>query len=170
MVKGRYTDNENKEIMKTIFKQNKNALKHHYTLSDPVWTELGSQLNRLPLSIFHHWELFIKPHILLFENKIEDIRPVLIDYFVDKGIMFRSENNWSEISKDKRFRGINPYFLCYKFNQMVSVVKEATPGIERDDITIEDVRLYLDEKGRKPVIDKRVRRLIEDYENIKNSM
>ena len=65
VVKGRFTDNENREIMKTIFKQNKNALKHHYTLTDPIWTELGTQLNRPPYNIFKHWEEFIQP---LFSN------------------------------------------------------------------------------------------------------
>ena len=52
---------------------------------------------------------------------------------------------------------------------MVSDVKKANPGIERD-ITIEDLRQYSDERGRKPRIDKSVRSLIETYENIKNSM
>ena len=169
VVKGRYTDNENREIMKTIFKLNKNALEHHYTLTDPIWTELGSQLNRLPLSIFDHWEKFIKPQIILFENKIEDIRPVLIGYFVEKGIKFRSEIYWGEVSKDKRFKGINPAFLCTKLSRMVYDVKKANPGIELD-ITIEDLCQYSDERGRKPRIDKSVRRLIENYENIQNSM
>ena len=172
MVKGRFTDNENREIMKTIFKQNKNALEHHYTLTDPVWTELGDQLNRRPEIIFQHWERFNKQHLLQYENQteIEDIRPVLIGYFVEKGIKFRSEINWRDISKDKRFKGINPFFLTNKLNEMVSHVKRANPGIERDNITIEDVRQFLDEKGKKPFIDKHVRRLIEDYVNFKNSM
>ena len=65
---------------------------------------------------------------------------------------------------------VNPFFLSYKLNQMVFHVKKANPGIEVHDITIEDVRQFLDEKGKKPIIDKRIRRLIEDYVNIKNSM
>merc|ERR1711976_105773 len=115
--------------MKTISKQNENALNHHYTLSDLIWTELGSKLNRPPYIIFERWGRSIQPHILLFDNKIEDIRPILIDYFVEKGIKFRSEINWGEISKDERFKGINPYFLSYKLNQMVLHVKRANPGI-----------------------------------------
>ena len=53
---------------------------------------------------------------------------------------------------------------------MVTHVKRVNPGIERDDITIEDLRQYLDERAQKPYIVKRVSRLIEDYVNIKNSM
>ena len=69
-VKGRFKCNENREIMKTIFKQNENAFNHHYTLSDPIWTELSDQLNRRPRQIFDHWEVFIQPSILQFENKM----------------------------------------------------------------------------------------------------
>ena len=84
--------------------------------------------------------------------------------------MFRSEINWDEISKDERIQGISPYFLSNKLSQMVSIVKKANPGVEVHDITIEDVRQFLDEKGRKPIMDKRVKKLIEDYVNIQNSM
>ena len=156
--------------METIFKQNENALKHHYIPSDPIWTELGIQLDRNPQSIFEHWERFIKPYILLFENKIEDIRPDLIDCFVEKGIMFRSEINWDEVAKDKRFKGTTSAFLRYKLKEMVGTFKRANPGIERDDIIIEDVCQFLDDRGRKPIMDKRVSALIEDYVNIKNVM
>ena len=168
-----FVDSEDREIMKTIFKQNENALKHHYTLTDPIWTELGDQLNRPPCIIFLHWEGFIQPRILQFENKMEneDIRPVLIDYFVAKGIRFRSEINWGELVKDKRFKGTTPLFLQRKVGQMVSVVKNSNPGIEGDDITIEALSQYLVEGAKKPYnIENRARRLIEDYVNIKNSM
>ena len=171
VVKGRYTDNENREIMNTIFKQNENALKHYYTLSDQLWTELGIQLNRRPRNIFDHWEAFIKPRIIQFENKIEikDIRPVLIDYFLEKGIMFRSETNWGEIVKDKRFKGLTPHFLQRSYCNMVGAFKKANPGVEVDDITSEALHQYLDQRVRKPKINKPIRRLIEDYVNIKNS-
>merc|ERR1712105_566163 len=123
-----------------------------------MWTELGIQLNRHPCYIFDHWEEFIKPRILQFENKIEieDIRPVLIDYFLEKGIMFRTKVNWGEVVKDQRFKGTTPGFLSHKLAQMVSLVKKANPGIEGDDITIEDLRQYLDERAKKPYTDKRV--------------
>ena len=171
-VKGRFTVNENREIMKTIFKQNKNALKHHYTLSDPIWNELGIQLNRPPYIIFDHWKAVIKPRILQSENKIEneDFRRVLIDFFIEMGIRFRSEINWAEIVDDKRFEGMTPAVLSNRLQQMVSAVKMLNPGIERDDITIEDLRQYLDERAKIPYKDKRVSTLIKDFKNIKNSM
>ena len=158
--------------MKTIFKQNKNALEHHYTLTDPIWNELGSHFNRLPQIIFHHWELFMKPTILQYENKMEigDIRRILIGYFVEKGIKFRCEINWGEVAKDIRFQGMTPVFLSNKLAQMVDKVKKANPEIEGRDITIKDLQQYLVERARKPRVDKRVRRLIEIYENIKTSM
>ena len=53
---------------------------------------------------------------------------------------------------------------------MVGDFKKANPGFEAPDITIEDIRQYLDERAKKPYKDKRVSRLIEDYVNIKNSM
>ena len=170
VVKGRFTDKENREIMKTIF--NENALKCHYTRSDPNWTDLGIQLNRRPRNIFDHWEAFIKPRIIQFENKIEikDIRPVLIDYFLEKGIMFRSETNWGEIVKDKRFKGLTPHFLQRSYCNMVGAFKKANPGVEVDDITSEALHQYLDQRVRKPKINNRISRLTEDYVNIKNSM
>ena len=172
MVKGKYTDNENRKIMKIIVKQNENAIKHHYTLTDPIWTEIGIQLNRCPRNIYDHWEEDIKPRILQFENKIEneDIRHVLIDYFVEKGIKIRSEIDWREIIKDERFKGTTQRVLSKKLAHMVFCVKKANPDLEGDDITIEDLRQHSDERGRKPRINKSVRGLIEIYENIKNGM
>ena len=158
--------------MKTIFKQNENAFNHHYTLSDPIWTELGIQLNRPPRLIFDHWEVFIQPKILKFESKmeIEDIRRILIDYFVEKGIKFRSEINWGEVIKDERFKGTTPAVLSSKLRQIVYSVRKANPDIEVHDITIEVLHQYLDERARKHYMDKRSSKLIEDYMNIKNSM
>ena len=114
----------------------------------------------------------MKPTILQYENKmeVEDIRPFLIDYFVENGIMLRSEINWGEVAKDKRFQGMTPRFLSRKLANMVGSFKKANPGIVRVDITIEDLQQYLVERARKPIIDKRVSTLIEDYENIKKSM
>ena len=62
------------------------------------------------------------------------------------------------------------HFLSNKLSQMVGDFKKANPGFEAPDITIEDIRQYLDERAKKPYKDKRVSRLIEDYVNIKNSM
>ena len=98
------------------------------------------------------------------------MRPILIDYFVEKGIKFRSEIIWAEVVKDKRFKGMNTVFLSNKLSYMVSHAKKANPDIERDDITIEDLRQYLDERAKKPLKDKRVSRLIDDFVNIKNIM
>ena len=117
------------------------------------------------LSLGEHWEVFIKPHILLFENKmeIEDIRHTLFDYFVEKGIKFRSEINWGEIVKDERFEWISPYFFYYKLSQMVGDFKKANPNIEVHDITIEDLRQYLDERARNPDTDYHISKPLEDY-------
>ena len=175
MVKGKYTDNENREIMKTMVKQNESAFKHNCSLpeTDPILTELCIKLNRRPRNIYDHWERFIKPRILQFENKMEiwDIRRDLIEYFVEKGIKDRSEINWGEIIKDKRFKGkTTPLFLSRKFADMMSGVKKANPDIEARDITIEDLRQYSDERAKIPYKDKHFSTLIEDYVNIKNSM
>ena len=75
--------------------------------SDPVWDKLGSKLNRRPKYLFQHWEGVIRPQILMYQNGVGhvDLRPIFIDYFIEKGILFRNETNcnWSEIVKDKKF-------------------------------------------------------------------
>ena len=43
-----------------------------------------------------------------------DFRPILIDYFVENGIKFRSEIKWSEIMKDERFIFILYIFYIHK--------------------------------------------------------
>ncbi len=62
--------------------------------------------------------------------------------------MFRSEINWGEIVKDKRFKGMTTYFLHKKLNVLVGNVNKANPGSELDDITIEVLRQYLDERAQ----------------------
>ena len=94
----------------------------------------------------------------------------MIGYFVENGIMYRSEINWGEVAKDKRFHGMTSRFLSNKLKEMVGNFKRASPGIEVREITIEDLRQYLEERGSNPRVDKSVRGLIEIYENINNSM
>ena len=170
VVSGRYTNKENREIMETIFEENENALNHYYASSDPMWDRLGSKLNRRPLSLFSRWEGVIKPQILLYQNGLDhlDFRRILIDYFLEKGILFRNETNWSEIVKDKRFKGTTPAFLQRIYCDLVKAVKRASPGIENNDVTSEALLQYLDQRSQKP---KNLHsRLIQDYETIKNSL
>ena len=156
--------------METLFAENRNALNHHYVETDPVWDKLGSKLNRRPFYLFRHWEEVIRPQILMYENGVDhvDFRPVLIDYFIEKGILFRNETNWNEIVKDERFKGTTPRYLMGIYRDLVALVKRANPGIEDDDITSEVLRQYLDNRSRNPKKDHR--KLIEDYVDIKNSL
>ena len=95
VVTGRYTKKENRAIMVTIFEKNGDAYNHHILPSDPVWDKLGSNLNRNPYTLFHHWDQVIRPQILMYENGVDqvDFRPILVDYFIEKGILFRNETN-----------------------------------------------------------------------------
>ena len=166
VVSGRYTNKENRKIMETIFEGNENALNHNYASSDPMWDRLGSRLNRRPLSLFLRWEGVIKPQIFLYQNGLDhlDFRRILIDYFLEKGILFRNETNWSEIVKDKRFKGTTPHFLQRIYGNLVRSVKRASPGIENDDVTSEALLQYLDHRSRNPI--NQHSKLIKDYETI----
>jgi len=170
VVSGRYTNKENRIIMETIFEENENALNHYYASSDPMWDRLGSKLNRRPHSLFLHWEAVIKPQILMYENGVDhlDFRRILIDYFLEKGILFRNETNWSETVKDKRFKGTTPHFLQRIYCDLVKAVKRASPGTENDDVTSEALRQYLEHRSRNPI--NHHSKLIQDYETIKNSL
>ena len=172
VVTGGYTGKETKEIMETIFQDNKDSSKHKFTNSDPIWDKLGKKLNRRQQYLYYHWEGVIKPHILMFENgrEKEDIRRVLIDYFVDNGIMFRNETNWSEIVKDERFTGTTPYFLQDIYSNLLNSVKRANPGTAGDEVTSEALLQYLDTRARNPRKLNSITKLIEDYVNIKNSV
>ena len=96
----------------------------------------------------------------------------MIDYFIEKGILFRNETNWSEIVKDKRFKGTTPYYLLTIYSRLVYEAKRTNPGIEDDDITSEVLREYLDNRSRNPIKykTKQHKRIIEDYLTIKNSL
>merc|ERR1712029_885064 len=94
-----------------------------------------------------------------------DFSPVLIDYFIEKGILFRNETNWSEIVKDERFKGTTAHYLMKIYSQLVGNFKRANPDIEDDDITSEKLRQYLDHRSRKQKKDHR--KLFEDYVDIK---
>ena len=174
VVTGRFTKKENRAIMETIFEENGDAYNHHFFLSDPVWEKLGSNLNRNPYTLFHHWDSVIRPQILMYENGVDhvDFRPILVDYFIEKGILFRNETNcnWSEIVKDKRFKGTTATYLSNMYGDLVRRVKKTNPGIEDDDITSEVLRQYLDNKSRNPIKTKQHSRIIEDYVDIKNSL
>ena len=107
---------------------------------------------------------FFREHFLIRKSGKEAVQ-------FGKGVKFRSEINWGEIIKDKRFKGkTTPLFLSRKFADMMSGVKKANPDIEARDITIEDLRQYSDERAKIPYKDKHFSTLIEDYVNIKNSM
>ena len=172
VVTGAYTGREDKEIMKTIFQDKKDALEHDITFSDPIWDKLDKKLNRRHQSLFNHWEGVIKPQILLFENgrDYEDIRHVLIEYFVDNGIRFRNETNWSEIVKDEIFKGTTPPYLQRRYSNLLTAFKKKNPGIAGDEITSEALLQYLNREGGQPRKATSITRLIEDYVKIKYSM
>ena len=173
MVSGKYTSKEDREIMETIFEEKKNALHHHTAYSDPVWDKLGSKLNRRPHSLYIHWEGVIRPRILMHQNGVDhlDFRPILVDYFIEKDILFRNETkcNWSEIVKDKRFKGTTANYLSIIYRNLVRKVKITNPGIEYDDITSELVRQYLDSRSKNRQNVKQHKSIIQDYLTIKNS-
>ena len=171
VVTGKYSDKENWEIMKTFFEEYENALNQFISPSDPIWDKLGTKLNRRPYNLFKHWERVIRPQLLMYQHGVYDVdfRPILIDYFIENGILFRNETNcnWSEIVKDKRFKGTTPEYLIKIYADLVTKVKRSNPGIEDDDITSEVLREYLDKRSQKHR--KGHSMLIQDYVSIKNS-
>ena len=169
--RGKYTDDENKEIMQIIFKENKNAQHHYYSPYDQVWVKLSTKLNRGPFNIFLHWEGMMRPHILMFEHGLEnvDFRPILVDYCVDNNIMYRNETNWSEIGKDARFSATTAYYLQKLYNNLVVAVKKTNPGMKDNEVTSETLQSYLATRAtRTRNYQKDIIRLCEDYVNIKN--
>ena len=174
MVTGKYTNKDNREIMEKIFEENENALNQNYAYNDPFWDKLGSKLNRRPYYLYKHWQGVIKPRILMYEHGREhlDFRTILIDYFIEKGILFRNETNWSEIVKDERFKGTTSTFLQERYGDLVRKVKNKYPGIEDDEITSEVIKSYRDGINRRQTKDAKgdFSRLIEDYLAIKEKM
>ena len=165
---GRYTDGENREIMQIIFHENKNALNHYFASTDPLWEKLSTRLDRRSLSLFLHWEGIIRPQILMFENGMEnvDIRPILIDYFVEKGINFRNESDWKDISDDVRFRWTTPYYLQRTYSNLLCNFKKANPGLKDNEFTSKTLQNYLDTPKKRPRKD--YSKLFKDYVNIKS--
>ena len=94
----------------------------------------------------------------------------MVDYFIEKGILFRNETNWSEIVKDERFKGTTSQFLMKIYGNLVITVKKANPDIEDDDITSEALREYLDNRSQIHKKKRNYSRLIQDYIAIKNSL
>ena len=107
----------------------------------------------------------------MYENGVDhlDFGLILIDYFIEKGILFRNETNWSEIVKDKRFKGTTPEYLRDIYGNFVLAVKKKNPGIEIDDITSQMLRQYLDNRDESKIRKRDHSRLIQDYLTIKNS-
>merc|ERR1719452_106388 len=100
-----------------------------------------------------------------------DFRPILIDYFVENGIKFRSEIKWSEIMKDERFSGVTTAkFLQAKYRGLVQNVKKANPGIKNNEVTSEALQSYLAVTRSKSSYKVNNDKLIEDYVKIKNAL
>ena len=167
-----FTVDENREIMQTIFKENKNALNHNYSELDQVWIKLSTKLNRRPFNLYQHWEDPIRPHIMMFEHGMEnvDFRPILIDYCVDNNIIFCNEANWTEIAEDVRFRGTTPHYLRRLYKNLMSNFKTKNPGIRDSEVTSLAIQSYLAKSGRKKKPRKKNSNLFEDYLVIKNSL
>ena len=169
---GPYTDEENRAIILALFQKNKNAQNQYYVPDDIVWKNLSKKLHRTPLNIYYHWEGVIRPSILMFENGMEnvDFRPILIDYFVENGIKFRSDIKWSEIMKDERFSGVTTAsFLQQKYGDLVRNVKKANPGIKDIEVTSEALQRYLAGTRSKSTYKVKTK-LLEDYVKIKNAL
>ena len=143
---GPYSEEENREIMTSVFQDNKDALNQLSVPSDPLWSRLGKKLNRRPHNVHQHWEIVLKGALLLYEHKKEnvDFRPIMIDYFVENNIKFRNETNWDEVMKDDRFKGTTSTILQRFYCDLVWRVKKKYPGIEDSEITIKVIKSNLD--------------------------
>lgn len=172
--KGVYTEEESMEIMNGVFQDNKDALNHCYSPSDPVWEKIGRKLNRNPFGIFHHWEAVIRSILLSHENGKEnvDFRPILIDYFIEKGIRFRNETNWSDVIEDERFKGTTPLHLQRQYCNMVGQVKRKDPNIGDGEITSEVLKSWYDgiRKHKTKMENGGFSRLIQHYVAIKEKL
>ena len=153
----------------------KDALNHSYLESNPLWDQLGKQLNRQPLRIQQRWEQVIRATLLMYEHGMEnvDFRAILVDYFVENNFQYRNETKWSDIMEDERFKArTTPLYLQQQYGTLVKIVKKKYPDIEDVEITSQFLKSYLDGIGKRQTkIGKGgFSRLIQDYIAIKDKL
>ena len=98
---GKFTAEEDKMIMESVFEADDNALENVVGTSHEVWVKLGEQLDRRPRNVYEHWKQYIHPHLTRYNAGIheDDIKDKLVNFCVKKRIKFRQDADWEAISR-----------------------------------------------------------------------
>ena len=152
---GKFSVDESKLIIKSVFACNENVLNDGMVLSS-VWENIGQQLNRKPRNVYTHWITLIHPLLLRFHSGTLEIDyfEVLILYMLKNNLQFPKDVNWKEVSELPEFLGTTGVYLhtlyCIKKCNAVKLHRlKGQKPVAREEFTAQLVFSYWTETSKK---------------------
>jgi len=156
---GTFSLEEDQQILDTVFNKYKVPLKELESceIEFDLWEKLGCELNRRPVTVYHHWTILLLPLLIRFDAGVHhvDHRQLLIEHFVKNNIEYSQEANWSEIVKRPEFKGTNSQYLQKIYNTTRVCTKRRFPKLENADITSSKMLEYLHSRYKQVPYDGR---------------
>ena len=91
-----------------------------------MFTELGTKLNRKPLTVYAHWKSVIEP--VLTRHKAGtlnvDHKDRIVRYMVSNGLKYPQDVNWGEVANLPQFRGTTGPFLHKQYASLAIGTKQ----------------------------------------------
>jgi len=167
--RGRFSLDETKKIIKTVFQKNKNALAN---TDDPlygtanIWNELAQDLNRPPKNVIDHWLFILQPLLTRYEAGVleVDFKIPLLEYCIENDIQYPQNANWKEISRCPQFYGTTPLYLSYIYKNIRQNTKTSNK-IRDNSITTVMMLEYQTSTGQKKRNNKEENDILDCYKN-----
>jgi len=167
--RGRFSLDETKKIIETVFHKNKNALAN---TDDPlygtanIWNELAQDLNRPPKNVIDHWLFLLQPLLTRYEAGVleVDFKIPLLEYCIENDIQYPQNANWKEISRCPQFYGTTPLYLSYIYKNTRQNTKKSNK-IRDNSITTVMMLEYQTSTRQKKRNNKEETDILDYYKN-----
>ena len=164
---GRFSMSENMIILEAIFNHNKNGA-NLSKVDNEILEKLSEVLKRKPRSIQKHWSCALQPILTRYEAGVLDVdfRHVLINYCVEKKIVYSQDADWSLISKEPMFKGTTPGYLSTVYRSLKLSTKQNNKKLTKAQLTSEALQNFLNNHGKSRRIRQDVDELLSFYHGL----
>jgi len=144
-----FTVDEVKMIMTEVFRLHENVLDDE-NLTMEQCQNIGKKLNRSGTTVYNHWKNEVEPMLKKYHagSPEIDLKSVLIQHLLDKGMNYTQEVNWKELVKDTKFAGTTPALLRRTYQNLRSNTKKKYPELRPEELSTVAIQRYLDNRSK----------------------
>jgi len=146
---GHFTVEEVKFIMSEVFSLHENVLEEE-NLTIEQCQNIGKILNRSGTAVYNHWKNEVEPMLKKYHagSPEIDLKMILIQHLLDKGLYYTQEVDWVELVKDTKFAGTTPALLRRTYQNLRTNTKKKYPELRPEELSTDAIQRYLDSRKK----------------------